>query len=375
MDLTESEMIGVVGTDSSRRCLDALIGIRRFATQEGLVAVDFGPFGDLNTQCSLAREWGLSGVISFVPQAPVDCLTVELFTGGEPPGPSVDVDPGALARAAFGHLRGMNPASISMLRNSTVDSVALKAWRAAADESQTPTGEFLITSVLPGLGDISEPERNRFRDWLLHLKRPAAMACETDVAAMACLQVLKENNLGVPEDYALITCENSSLASQLNPGLTGVIGAHENGGYEAARFLVDLVAGKSTSSESKLVNGVRVEVRGSTDRIASLPDDIRTALEFIRENACKGINVKDVMRTQNVSRVTFERRFKEFTGQTPGSEIRRIRIERAEELLKTTDMSVTQIAAECGFDGGSRFSLFFRKRTGMSPSDFRRRHR
>ena len=48
------------------------------------------------------------------------------------------------------------------------------------------------------------------------------------------------------------------------------------------------------------------------------------------------------------------------------------RIRCAQQLLLTTDRSVSAIAAECGFEGASWFSECFKKRTGASPSDFRK---
>lgn len=53
--------------------------------------------------------------------------------------------------------------------------------------------------------------------------------------------------------------------------------------------------------------------------------------------------------------------------------INKLRIHEACELLKNTNLSVTQIAFDCGFGSSSFFSTQFRQALGKSPSDYRRK--
>jgi AraC-like DNA-binding protein len=74
------------------------------------------------------------------------------------------------------------------------------------------------------------------------------------------------------------------------------------------------------------------------------------------------------------SRFHFIRAFKEVYGQTPGQYLSYRRIERAEEMLRSADLSVTEICHLVGFTSLGTFSARFKARTGLAPSEYRTRH-
>ncbi|MGP3952053.1 helix-turn-helix transcriptional regulator [Streptomyces sp. 7N604] len=74
------------------------------------------------------------------------------------------------------------------------------------------------------------------------------------------------------------------------------------------------------------------------------------------------------------SRYHFVRAFKAVYGQTPGQYLSRRRTERAEELLRTADLSVTEICTLVGFTSLGTFSASFKKQTGLTPSEYRAKH-
>lgn len=65
--------------------------------------------------------------------------------------------------------------------------------------------------------------------------------------------------------------------------------------------------------------------------------------------------------------------FKEFVGMSPNDYWQRIRVEAARDMLRKTDLSVTEIAIRCGYSTSQYFSTVFRKYTGTTPTQFRRR--
>lgn len=74
------------------------------------------------------------------------------------------------------------------------------------------------------------------------------------------------------------------------------------------------------------------------------------------------------------SRYHFVRLFRAVYGLTPGQYLSGRRIERAENLLRTANLSVTEICALVGFTSLGSFSSTFKKQTGLTPSDYRARH-
>ncbi len=360
--------VGVLGFTNSVSDALTLQGIRKFAGDAGFVVVNFEKCAEPN---HIVDAWPLVGAIALQPGSGFLKPHVEMFSESDTPCPRVTVDRKAALDAAYTHLRGLNPASISLVHDPEDSTSLVQTWESLRESPNQTCQRFAVRSLTPALSDITQTETERFVDWIDNLIRPAAICCTRISVAAAILHLAQRLELNVPEDLALITLEDSILAEQL--GITAAIGNYTDAGFEAARIL-HLMLADSDVPASTTVPGAQIIRRSSTDRLAALPEDIRLAQDFILKNACKGINVKDVMETQKVSRVTFERRFKEHTGQTPGAEIRRIRIEKAADLLKETRIAVSEVASRCGFDGSSRFSLFFRKRTGLSPSEYRRRH-
>ncbi|MDO4334492.1 MAG: helix-turn-helix domain-containing protein [Bacteroidales bacterium] len=82
-------------------------------------------------------------------------------------------------------------------------------------------------------------------------------------------------------------------------------------------------------------------------------------------------NVETLADGVGVSRTHLHRKMKEMIGMTPSDYIRNIRLKRACELLKRSDIEVTQVAYKIGFTSQSHFSTHFKRYTGYSPSEYR----
>jgi transcriptional regulator GlxA family with amidase domain len=72
-----------------------------------------------------------------------------------------------------------------------------------------------------------------------------------------------------------------------------------------------------------------------------------------------------------IGRRQLERRFQRDVGLSPCEYRNRLRLERARWLLQNTDLEVTEVSFECGFNDGASFSRFVRKALGMSPTEVR----
>jgi AraC family transcriptional regulator len=80
----------------------------------------------------------------------------------------------------------------------------------------------------------------------------------------------------------------------------------------------------------------------------------------------------DMAKSVGVSRYHFTRAFFQSTGTTPQAHMAKRRVERSADMLRSTDLSATAIAYECGFGSSGHFSVAFKKAWGVSPIEFRR---
>lgn len=95
------------------------------------------------------------------------------------------------------------------------------------------------------------------------------------------------------------------------------------------------------------------------------------AVRFIHENATRGIHVRDVAAHIRASRRWLDGQFVEQLGRTPHEEIVRVQFARVERLLRDTDLSLQEIAGQCGFRHTEYMSVAFKRRYGVSPSRWR----
>ena len=93
-----------------------------------------------------------------------------------------------------------------------------------------------------------------------------------------------------------------------------------------------------------------------------------------RDWADPGLDLDTVAAHAGYSRFHFIRAFKEVYGETPGQYLTHRRIERAEDLLRTANLSVTEICHLVGFSSVGTFSARFKAWTGLTPSEYRAKH-
>ena len=92
---------------------------------------------------------------------------------------------------------------------------------------------------------------------------------------------------------------------------------------------------------------------------------------YIDKNFTSSITLEELSRHSGLSKNGIISIFKRLYHTTPIQYINTLRIYRAEELLRTTDMPITQVALECGFNDSNYFARAFRQAKGMTPRAFR----
>lgn len=100
-------------------------------------------------------------------------------------------------------------------------------------------------------------------------------------------------------------------------------------------------------------------------------DMINKARLRIRESLENNISIQDIASELGISYSSFRKLFKEYTGIAPSMYQQSLRLQRAKELLSTTDESIKEIAYRLNFESPDYFSSKFKMQTGMKPSEFR----
>ncbi len=215
-------------------------------------------------------------------------------------------------------------------------------------------------------------EERALLEWVLSLPKPVGVLCCYDIRGRQLIEICLQNQIAVPEQVAVLGVDNDELVCNLTETpLSSVIPNSHGAGYLAASLLAQMLSGKSVEVKAHLLEPLGIETRLSTDSLAIDDQDLIRAARFIREHACSGIKVDDVLREVPLTRRVLEARFKRYFGHSPHEAIQRIKLRRAEELLRETDLPLNVIADRAGFVHTEYFSVVFKKWKGMAPSQFR----
>jgi len=209
-------------------------------------------------------------------------------------------------------------------------------------------------------------------DWLRALPKPVGILTWATPQGRAVLDACRWAGLLVPEQVAVLSGDDDLLLCAIcSPPLSGIAVAAEQIGYEAAAILARILARRRVPKRSILIPPTGVVTRRSTEILALENPELAQAVAFIREHAGEPIQVEDVLQVVAISRRQLERHFQETLGRSPAEEIRRVRLERAKELLAQTDLPIPKVAAACGFGTGAYLATLFKRATGLTPLKYR----
>lgn len=223
--------------------------------------------------------------------------------------------------------------------------------------------------------EISPDEhRRRVTRWLRQLPQPVAVLAADALRGKDLAEVCGQAGLAVPDEIAVLAGDSDELTCEIcMPPLSSIEVASRRIGYEAAARLAGHIARGSSPSGCLRVEPDRVLSRQSTDVMAIDDPLVVRALRFMRLNAYRGITVLDVLQEVPVARRQLERQFKRYLGRLPAEELRRLRLERARQLLTETELSMDEVAEASGYAGSTQLGSAFRKAFRLTPLSYRRR--
>jgi LacI family transcriptional regulator len=218
-----------------------------------------------------------------------------------------------------------------------------------------------------------EEQQRRLAEWLKELPKPVGVMATNDLMGQQLLEACQRLRIRVPEEVAVVGADNDEPICRIaSPPLSSVIINDHQRGYEAAALLDRMMSGEPPPKDPIYVEPAGVVTRASTDIMAIDDSAVVEALRFVREHCCDRITVDDVVGVVPLSRSVLERRFRRIVGRSINSEIVRLRINRAIELLTETSLELKVVAQRAGFGTQSYMNAVFQAKTGNTPGSYRR---
>ncbi|WP_205513183.1 helix-turn-helix domain-containing protein [Longitalea arenae] len=103
--------------------------------------------------------------------------------------------------------------------------------------------------------------------------------------------------------------------------------------------------------------------------------NIQQARTILAENFDKHITIPQLARQTGINEAKLKEGFKELFGQSIHTYLQQLRLEKAQHLLRTTDLTVTDITYFIGYSHVTHFTSLFRKETGFTPTEWRKKYR
>lgn len=212
-------------------------------------------------------------------------------------------------------------------------------------------------------------------DWMSQWKLPIGVMVRGEELGRLIVQMCHQRGWRVPQDVAIIAGQNEETLCEFpRPSLTSMEFGYERIGYESAKLLHELMAGKKPPAKPIWSSPQGLVVRESTDFFAVKDELVAAALEFISKNSHRRIGQDDVSRAVKAETRTLQIRFRRVLDRPICAEIRRVRIERAKRELTQSKRRLSDIARDVGFGTSMRMYEVFRRELGVTPRAYRKEH-
>ncbi|QDT57404.1 Xylose operon regulatory protein [Caulifigura coniformis] len=319
--------------------------------------------------CVNDRQWCRSLLKARIPLVNVDAVLPNL------PVPRVNVDNAIVGEMAAIHFleRGLKSFGFAGQR-SLLFSADREAEFRRALKSRGYSVEVFDSAGKEPLGPLGTVDgEGNLGAWLRTLPRPAGVFTPYDLWGAEVIEACRQVSLRVPQEIAVLGVDNDELfCGVTEPPMSSIALPAEAVGVEAGIRLDQLIDKRRLGLETDvLLRPTGVICRQSTDILATDNEDIGPALEFVRSNFQRGIQVADVVRAAGISRRSLERKVMESIGMTLGTLIRRHRMERAKMLLLETKLTIAEVASRSGYSDSRRLESAFARSAGMTPTKFR----
>lgn len=214
--------------------------------------------------------------------------------------------------------------------------------------------------------------RDEVRRWLRDLPKPVALFCCDDQHALFISETCKMEDIGIPEEVALLGVDNDELICNISdPPISSIELEVERGGYAVGKLLHRQIRRELEGPFNVVINPIRIELRQSTEKHNIKDPYILKIVKYIETHSGSDLTIESLIAEVPLSRRNIELKFKNVMNTSIYQYILECRVARFANLLLTTDRPLADIAAEAGFRDYNNISRIFKKFKGCSPLEYR----
>ena len=287
--------------------------------------------------------------------------------------PRVDIDYALCAKLAVEEFQKLGLSRIASMAWGKAP-VPLRSYRAMRVECRRAGLEFIPLPFQPK-GSWLEALPALAKE-LAAIDPPVGLFFPHASVVFSLLDELAKYSVHVPHDVAIIVVEKGvQQTAKLAPiPLTAVTLDRWQQGYDAAQLLHQMIQGKPPPTPIQRIPPAGLVRRQSTGVAGGRDPVVAKALHLISEGPPEGVEINGLAQLTGTSRRALELRFKKETGTTLHRAIINQRIAEAKRLLGTGKSSVADVSQQCAFSSVQYFTAAFKRETGETPGNYRKRH-
>ena len=206
------------------------------------------------------------------------------------------------------------------------------------------------------------------------LPLPCGLLANGDREAFGLADICHRLHINVPDQVEILGVNNSfGLCDRARPAISSIFPDNEACAKKAMELVLALIRNPILPKDWRRVKvGTHQLVeRGSTSNRRDHGHIAARARAYIQANACSGIGVRDVVSSLGVSQRTLEQRVRDATGKSVMAMIQSVRMEKICNLLKTTTLPISEVAALGGYRTTVTLGPIFRRQFGLSMRQYR----
>lgn len=109
----------------------------------------------------------------------------------------------------------------------------------------------------------------------------------------------------------------------------------------------------------------------SSGRFPNIPSAILEIRQYMQDNYARPITLDDLSKEFSISKYHLQRQVKKYLGQSPADYLITLRLTHSKELLRTTELPISEVAFASGFNNFSYYSNLFRRMESVTPQQYR----
>lgn len=221
---------------------------------------------------------------------------------------------------------------------------------------------------------VYSPRAGSLSEWLKELPKPAAVMAPFDFLSREIVEACRRAKISVPQQVSVLGVDDDELiCDTCRPSLSSIRLDQDLIGYRAAECLNRMMTARNPKPAERVMlpNG-RVIERASTKYTSPVVHLVKAITSYIDAHATEGVTVDDVARGLGISRRLADLRLREATGKTVRQAIEDRRLDEVKRHLETSQLPICKITKLCGYENGLWVKYVFKRRFGMTMTDFRR---